>query len=214
MNPSLVLEAGRPYEAAALLLANDIASLSKEEFVAKIILIRNSSYEKLMDAFEAFEQPQAIGVTTCLMTRFAAEPGMSEISDVVLMGALYMDKNTPMAPEAARYESGWIEKHLPSVANFADSVADLALSIIITKSPEIDSASPPSIVAEGRQNPGYSKGLFVALSTNFTITEDYDVTDVTAGSTSKNQTAPPKSLIEKGLDWFKMGDPDQIPVNE
>lgn len=213
MNPSLVLEAGRPYEAAALLLANDIAALSKEEFIAKIILMRNSSYEKLIDAFESFEQPQAIGVTTCLMTRFAAEAGMSEISDVVLMGALYMDKNTPMAPEAARYESGWIEKHLPSVANFADSVADLALNIIITKSPEIDSASPPSIVASGRQNPGYTKGLFVALSTNFTITEDYDVTEVTAGNNVNNQTTPPKSLAERALDYIGLGE-ENISVNE
>jgi hypothetical protein len=181
MNASLSNDGGKKYELAQLLFANDIATLTEEEFEEKVRLIKATGPQELLNAFNSAEKANAMGVSAQLMTRFGARPGVSEISEVVFQASRYLDSNRIMPPEDAKFEQAWYTKVVPEFASdWLDDLSDTLNRMVLPTSPEYDVTIPPSLLAD-RQSIGLRNSLSDALESNIPAIYDTGLEDEEEG---------------------------------
>lgn len=200
MKPKLLPQAGRMYQAAVLLLAPSISALSQDEFEALIELVRESTGSSLVNCYKDFATANAVMATSVLQTRFSAEPGMSEASEVTFVASMYLDNNKIMPPQNAKYENSWVEKFFPEVSSLIDSIGDVAQSVLLAEDPSLSSAMPPSLLQS--ESPMFVRSLFDVIDNSFKSSD--------AGMNISNgeRVAPEKDGSNSGADLidgvFKM----------
>lgn len=171
VTPSVASDGGERWKAALILLAPIRACLTAAETTLLFQMIRSSTDYELGQALASMEAPNALTVSAALSTRKGGEPGMNEAQSVVKLSARYLDTNSIMPPEVAKYTPGWLGRAVTAIPGgqtlegWRNRVMDAWDDVGLRESPEYSTDSPPSPLT-GPGAAGYRSGLYEALTVN------------------------------------------------
>lgn len=175
LKPSVVRDGGESWELAIVLMAGSKSTLTRDEFVAFLTLVKESDDASLMKAFDSFEVPSANCVTSALSTRHSNTPGIGEASEIWSLASRYQDSGQIMPPATAKWDKSWYISMIPDFAeDWIDDLQDVYNRMVLATSPEYNVTDPPSLLG-GPQSAGYRHTLYDILRSNIQAYTDINM---------------------------------------